>query len=225
MPQVHRRPTTSPDAIDHEAPRSRGRSSRLTDRQAEVLGIIFDLQREQGYPPTFKEIAERIELTPSTVQKHVDRLIRKGSLYRHGDGMRTLQIVDAQFLRDHGDGYPDRGCVNQGEELSTGIDAPLVTVDDVVSAPPGCFLVRVAGSSLAAAGISDQDMLVVNPKRIPTNGDLVVAEPIDGGAVVREYHGQRGKITLLVPGDRKRSASVDHSAIIGVVVSMLRSFV
>ena len=40
----------------------------LTDRQREVLEIIDQSMRERGYPPSVREIGEKVGLTsPSTV--------------------------------------------------------------------------------------------------------------------------------------------------------------
>ncbi len=82
-------------------PRQR-RHRPLTDRQRHILDVVYACTGEQGYPPTLAELAEFIGCTTSTAQGHVDRLIRKGSLSRDGEGRRTLKITDAGYMEVNG---------------------------------------------------------------------------------------------------------------------------
>lgn len=74
----------------------------LTDRQRHILDVVYACTGDQGYPPTLAELAEFLGCTTSTAQGHVDRLIRKGSLLRDGEGRRTLKIVDAEYMEANG---------------------------------------------------------------------------------------------------------------------------
>ncbi len=74
----------------------------LTDRQRHILDVVYACTGEQGYPPTLAELADFIGCTTSTAQGHVDRLIRKGSLSRNGEGRRTLTIIDAEYMETNG---------------------------------------------------------------------------------------------------------------------------
>ncbi len=70
----------------------------LTNKQINVLTVIADFHDEKGYPPTLQDISARLEVSTSTAQGHVDRLIRKGVLSRDGEGRRTLKILHVEFL-------------------------------------------------------------------------------------------------------------------------------
>ena len=83
-------------------PEPRRRHRPLTDRQRHILDVVYACTGEQGYPPTLAELADFIGCTTSTAQGHVDRLIRKGSLTRDGEGRRTLKIVDAEYMETNG---------------------------------------------------------------------------------------------------------------------------
>ena len=66
----------------------------LTDKQAEVLDVIRQFTRRRGYPPTVREIGERVGLTSSsTVHAHLKALIRKGYLHRDPTKPRALIIT------------------------------------------------------------------------------------------------------------------------------------
>jgi len=53
--------------------------ARLTARQRQVLEVIEVHTREQGYPPSVREIGEAVGLSsPSTVNAHLAALQDKG---------------------------------------------------------------------------------------------------------------------------------------------------
>jgi SOS-response transcriptional repressor LexA len=80
----------------------RRRHRPLTDRKRHILDVVYACTGEQGYPPTLAELADFLGCTTSTAQGHVDRLIRKGSLSRDGEGRRTLKIIDAEYMETNG---------------------------------------------------------------------------------------------------------------------------
>ena len=55
----------------------------LTFQQARVLEVICDYIREKGYPPSVRELGERLGLkSTATVHSHLRTLERKGYLER-----------------------------------------------------------------------------------------------------------------------------------------------
>jgi len=66
----------------------------LTERQKRVLEIIKDTIRKSGYPPTEREIAQKLGLKwIKGVQRHIDALKKKGYI-KKGKGARAIQLVD-----------------------------------------------------------------------------------------------------------------------------------
>lgn len=67
----------------------------LTSKQRKVLKAVSDLTIEIGYPPSFTEIAEKLELhSKSTVSGHVDRLCEKGMLTKANKSPRSLLLTE-----------------------------------------------------------------------------------------------------------------------------------
>lgn len=58
----------------------------LPPRRRDVLAALRDIQTETGgYPPTVRELGERLGMrSTSTVQKHIDQLVRHGFVERRG---------------------------------------------------------------------------------------------------------------------------------------------
>ena len=66
----------------------------LTQRQKQVLRGISEIAQELGYPPTVREIGQRLGLSSScTVQRHLDALERKGFIRRNRTKARSIEIV------------------------------------------------------------------------------------------------------------------------------------
>src|SRR5215813_13189333 len=68
--------------------------ARLTARQRQVLDFIDERTREQGYPPSVREIGEAVGLSsPSTVHAHLAALQDKGYLRRDPTKPRAIEIA------------------------------------------------------------------------------------------------------------------------------------
>ena len=68
----------------------------LTERQRQVLESIHTITGEKGYPPTVREIGDRLGLRSScTVQRHLEALERKGYIKRDRTKARSVEILQA----------------------------------------------------------------------------------------------------------------------------------
>ncbi len=70
-----------------------GGARELTDRQREILEVIRKSLQDRGYPPSVREIGEAIGLkSSSSVQSHLNALVKKGYLTRGSSSARALTI-------------------------------------------------------------------------------------------------------------------------------------
>src|SRR5947199_10329798 len=68
--------------------------SMLTGRQQEIWDFLVDYVDGHGYPPTVREIGERVGLaSPSTVHAHLANLERAGLLRRDPTKPRALELI------------------------------------------------------------------------------------------------------------------------------------
>jgi SOS-response transcriptional repressor LexA len=57
-----------------------GMTDELTDRQAEVLEVLREHYRRHGVPPTIRELAAVLGISPAPVYQHLGALVRKGEV-------------------------------------------------------------------------------------------------------------------------------------------------
>src|SRR5438552_6404640 len=66
----------------------------LTERQQEIWNFLVEYVDRHGYPPTVREIGERVGLaSPSTVHAHLANLERAGLLRRDPTKPRALELI------------------------------------------------------------------------------------------------------------------------------------
>src|SRR2546427_2796150 len=71
-----------------------GSASVLTGRQQEIWDFLVDYVDRHGYPPTVREVGEKVGLaSPSTVHAHLANLERAGYLRRDPTKPRALELI------------------------------------------------------------------------------------------------------------------------------------
>lgn len=100
-----------------------------------------------------------------------------------------------------------------------------VTFDDyLVDRPEESYLLKVSGDSMKDAGIYEGDLVVVDKRKKPKTGDIVVAY-IDNEFTLKYLQRENGKICL-APANSKYSKIYpkENLTIEGVVVSSMRKY-
>jgi repressor LexA len=177
--------------------------ARLTARQRQVLEFIDAQAREQGYPPSVREIGEAVGLSsPSTVHAHLAALQDKGYLRRDPTKPRAIEVALEPSTGTAIDRRPVRNVPLLGDVAAgTGVLAA-ENVEEVIPVPTDLcgdgdlFMLRVRGESMVDAGIFDGDYIVARSQRTAENGEIVVAGIPGEEATVKTFLRKRGKIIL-----------------------------
>lgn len=198
---------------------------QLTPRQRRILEFISETVREQGYPPTVREIGEAVGLTSSSsVHAQLANLERRGLLHKDPTKPRAMTLSEP---RVEGAVVPVLGRIAAGTPV-------LATehVEEYLTVPMGFvsgaqhFALRVRGDSMVDAGILDGDTVVVRAGDSAENGDIVAVllpGPAEDEATVKRLRRQRNRV-LLVPENRALEPfEMDPDGrILGTVVAVLR---
>ncbi|HEY2381300.1 MAG TPA: transcriptional repressor LexA [Terriglobia bacterium] len=199
----------------------------LTDKQQAILDFIDNHLKDNGYPPSIREIARHFEIYPGTVQDHLSALERKGFLQKKRYQSRSLS-VPASSRQQSAEGLtvPVLGRVAAGPPLLA-----QENIEDIIQlpkdwAPAGAFLLKVQGNSMEGAHILDGDYVLVHPQDTALNGEIVVAL-IGEEATVKRFYMTGDRISLKAENPAYRPIEIERSEaatfkVIGKVMGVLR---
>jgi repressor LexA len=201
----------------------------LSERQRAILQVIEDAVRDQGYPPTVREIGLKVGLTsPASVQSHLGTLEAQGYIRRGASKRRALEVTRSGRAGGSGAGgrglraVPLVGRVAAGmpllaeENIEDSLDIPgFLGGDDT------CFALRVTGSSMINAGIFDGDIVVVKRQETADDGDIVVALLTDE-ATLKRFFREEEQVRLQPENDLMEPIFTRDPLIAGKVIAVMR---
>ncbi|MCE2431415.1 MAG: transcriptional repressor LexA [Candidatus Latescibacteria bacterium] len=206
---------------------------KLTARQQEIYDFIAQVIRNQGYPPTIREIMEAFGIASTNgVRTTLSALEKKGYIRRTAMLSRSIELTDYQ-ARDaslSGDvrEVPVIGRVAAGEpilameniESTLAVDSGFVPRGDV-------FALQVEGDSMRDAGILDGDFVLARHQESALQGEIVVAV-IGEEATVKRYYREGSQVKLMPENEAYQPIVVGEShepfRIAGKIVGLMRSF-
>ncbi len=170
----------------------------LTKKQREVLDFIEGFIKDNGYTPSYREIAAGLGLSsPSTVYQHVQALCEKGVINTGDDGAaRTIELCEEK-ISPMSIMLPLAGMITAGEPIEAveENEAIAVPTDFVVDAD-NSYVLRVKGRSMIEDGIFDGDYVVIERNPSPKNGDIVVALLDNQYATLKRFYREADHIRL-----------------------------
>lgn len=195
----------------------------LTRRQHDILQFFRQYSEAQGLSPTLEEVARHFGLNKVTIFGHVAELERKGCLKRSAPGIsRGLQLVDAPGPRT---GLPILGTIAAGAPIDA-LEVPeVLAFEELV--PPGSdvYVLRVRGNSMIEDSIRDGDMVLVERRNDPAQGETVVAVlPGETATLKRYYRESDGRVRLQPANATLSPIFTDEVEVRGVVIGVLRRF-
>jgi repressor LexA len=195
-----------------------------TERQARILEVIRDFTEDRGYPPSVREIGERVGLSSSsTVQSHLKSLEKRGLIRRDPTKPRALTAGGERPRR-----MPEFGVLPIVGKVAAGM--PITAQENIegefvvpaeLARRPGAFVLRVQGDSMVDAAILDGDYIVVSPQPDAANGQIVVAM-LEGEATVKRYFREAGRVRLQPENRTMAPIFSDDVTIVGKVEALYR---
>ena len=200
---------------------------KITAKQTEILEFIKEEILKKGYPPTVREICEKVHLkSTSSVHSHLETLEKNGYIRRDPAKPRAIEIVDDNFniTRREMSYIPVVGTVTAGQ--------PILAVENVESYFPiptdylpnaETFMLHVKGDSMINAGIFNGDQILVKKQNYAKNGDFVVAL-IEDSVTVKTFYKEDGFYRLQPENDTMDPIIVNEVEILGKVIGLFRVF-
>jgi repressor LexA len=157
-------------------------TKELSERQQKILNFIREFLQENRFPPTIREIGERVGITSTSVVKYnLDVLERKELIERDPDISRGIRL--AEKLLDHVSDLiqvPLLGNIAAGRPIPVpdsefspfGFEENVDLTRDIVKDARGVYALKVQGDSMIDALIHDGDIVVMRHQERVENGEL-----------------------------------------------------
>lgn len=195
--------------------------AELSHMQQKIYEYISRCIREQGYPPSVREIGEAVGLkSPSTVHFHLKHLEELGVIVKGIGKGRAITLAEPAVPEDQ---VPIVGNVAAGSPILAEECIEDYLTFDTGGRQNEYFALRVRGESMLNAGILPGDLVVVHRQSSVYNGEIAVAM-IDDEATVKRYSRQNGHVWLLPENDAYSPIDGTYAQILGKVAAVVRRY-
>jgi repressor LexA len=206
---------------------------KLSERQKNILKYIEEYVDERGYPPSIREIGDRVGISSTSVVDYNLRVLeREGRIRRDREVSRGLELVSTQ--RAQRQAHPRVARIPVVGRIAAGL--PIEAIEDpdeyvelpAGSVPENSYALRVRGTSMIEDHIDDGDIVVVRPQPSVDNGEIAVAIVNDatenGGATLKRFYleGDTVRLQPRNPAMQPILVAADQVEVRGKVVKLLR---
>jgi len=200
----------------------------ITSRQRELLSIIYNYIKSEGYPPTFEEMRKRLNVSSNqSVIDLLNKLEQKNIIKRNQSIARSIAILPvgyeilgqpplAPFLGVTTAGVPINAIEITGEWQTLSPNVSKLK-DDV-------FILKVSGDSMINAGINNGDLVLVKSEKEFTSGTVVLAQIGDEATIKRFISDDKPPYIYLKPENPNYPIipATDQMTLKGKVISVLK---
>lgn len=198
----------------------------LTKRQKQILDYIELFIEENGYSPSFEEIADHFGFSSlATVHEHLSNLEAKGYLRKNYNKSRSLELVSAEGALAVE--LPLLGAVAAGLPIEAVEQRETLAIPHDMLRGGSNYVLRVKGDSMIEEQIRDGDYIVVNSRQTAENGEMVVALIGGESATVKTFYRERDGRIRLQPANAAMKPMyfpAEDVTIQGVVVAVIRKY-
>jgi repressor LexA len=166
----------------------------ITPKQKAILTYIEDYLENHDYAPSYREIAEALELkSVATVAEHIDSLKRKGYLHKEPSLARSVQLTPVWDERSFE--IPLLGTIAAGAPIEA------IRTNETITIPrdmmgPNVFALKVRGDSMIDDGIFEGDYVIIERVSQPRQGEVVVALVDNENVTLKRFYLENGRVRL-----------------------------
>ena len=206
----------------------------LTRRQKEVLDFIVDFVEENGYSPSYEEMAHGLDLASvATVHKHIEALEKRAYLKRSFNQSRSLD-VSPKYLQERrktqqvlqSRGFPLAGRIAAGRPVEAIEGQEMLQFADFAGKGE-TFALEVRGESMIDDHICDGDYVLVEKSNQASDGEIVVALVDASETTLKRLYREPNAQVRLQPANATMAPIVlnaDRVQVQGRVLAVLRKY-
>jgi repressor LexA len=178
----------------------------LTKRQKQVLDFIATFVDENGYCPSFEEIARGLQLASlATVHKHISVLETKSYLKRGFNQSRSLELTQ-KYVQEQRRTKPAVTEIPLLGRIAAGAPIEAVEQREVLNfadfAKDGnTYALEVRGNSMIDDHICDGDLILLERVSQARDGDIVVALVKGSETTLKRFYREAGDMIRLQPAN------------------------
>ncbi|MGP8247104.1 MAG: transcriptional repressor LexA [Bryobacteraceae bacterium] len=178
----------------------------LTKRQKQVLDFLAQFVDENGYCPSYEEIAQGLELASlATVHKHISVLENKGYLKRGYNQSRSLELSpkytqERRRQRAAAAEIPLLGRIAAGAPVEAIEQKEVLQFADYTG-NPNVYALEVRGTSMIDDHICDGDVILLERTSQARDGEIVVALVAGSDATLKRFYRENENTVRLQPAN------------------------
>jgi repressor LexA len=156
----------------------------------EYKNKIISFYKKNKRMPGYKEIMSLVGFkSKNAVFKLIEKLVDEGVVNKDSQG----KLIPNKLIGE----VPILGLVEAGFPTTAEEDlSDTMSLDEYLIGDKGStFLLEVKGDSMIEEGIKEGDLVIVERKGEPRDGDIVIAE-VDGGWTMKYYRKNGSKVWL-----------------------------
>jgi repressor LexA len=207
-----------------------------TPRQLQLLKAIVTFADKRCYLPTITELAEKLNLSRSTIFEHIDELRKKQllassplkarSLKPTSKALRLLKQFDEQSeqlsLPQGGGGIPLLGKIAAGNPIDAAENKENLSLNDCFGSNDNIFALEVTGDSMIEDDIREGDYVICKQADTAANGQLVVALTGGENTTLKRFYKEKSKVRLQPANRNYAPIYSDDCQIQAVAVGLIR---
>lgn len=212
--------------------------AKMTRMQQRIYDYIESTIREQGYPPSVREIGEAVGLkSPSTVHFHLKNMEELGVLTKGAGKGRAIALADQPAVVKPAQEAAPRivepeipagkvpivGSVAAGTPILAQECIEDYLTFDTNGRDGEYFALRVRGESMLYAGILPDDLVVVHQQQDARSGEIVVAL-LEDEATVKRLQRKGSEVWLLPENPDYKPIDGRNATILGKVSAVIRTY-
>lgn len=208
-------------------------SMALTRRQKDVVEFIAKFVDENGYSPSYDEIAQGLGLASlATVHKHISALQAKNYLRRGFNQSRSIEVAPKYIQEQRRNRQelpleiPLLGRIAAGAPVEAVAQRATLSFADFVGSKD-TYALEVRGDSMIDDHICDGDMILVEKTETARDGDIVVALVSGSDTTLKRYYREVSGAIRLQPANSALKPIIVHPRdlqIQGRLMAVLRKY-
>jgi repressor LexA len=206
----------------------------LTKRQKEVIDFIADFVEQNGYSPSYEELAHGLNLASlATVHKHIQGLQDRNYLKRSFNQSRSLE-VSPKYLQERRRARPGSQPLEipLAGRIAAGAPVEAIEGQDTLqfadfAGSGNTFALQVSGESMIEDHICPGDYVLVEKTAQAKDGEIVVALVDGSETTLKRFYAEAGGRIRLQPANASMAPirlDASQVQIQGRVLAVLRKY-